>query len=465
MKSWRLTFLLVSGLGISQLGNWIYFVAINLAILDLTGSAAAIAGLFMIRPMALLLTNFWSGSIVDRVDVRKLMMLTDIVRGALMVAIPFASSLWTIYGLVFLISLAGSFFGPSQSVYITKLIPESERARFNSILGMSGSGAFLLGPAISGLMIPHWGTDFSIFFNAVTFFVCAALIGLLPSVGKGNVSVVKGACVEEQASVDHRASVQEQASVNHRASVQEQASVNHRASVQEPTPIKEPVPTSSGILPSERRKNTWKLLAADWREVGLFARTAKPFLLIYALFQSSLLIGMAIDSQEATFIKLHLGLSEADYGILLSTTGIGSLAGTFTAALLAKRVSFRWYMGIGTLFTSLFYFLFYVAGGFWLAAIAFIGLGFSFAYAGTGYATYFQKEVPTGVMGRVASASEALQGALQIVLTLLVGLLADKLGLQAVCLTFAGLSVLFGLLLALRMAGNIRSQRDDAFST
>ncbi|SDS88007.1 Major Facilitator Superfamily protein [Paenibacillaceae bacterium GAS479] len=458
MQSWRLTFLLVSGLGISQLGNWIYFVAINLAILDLTGSAAAIAGLFMIRPMALLLTNFWSGSIVDRADVRKLMILTDVLRGALMVAIPFASSLWTIYGLVFLISLVGSFFGPSQSVYITKLIPGSERAHFNSILGMSGSGAFLLGPAISGLMIPHWGTDFSIFFNAITFFVCAVLIGLLPSVGKGKALTVKGACVEEQASTEERASVEQ------RSSVQEQASCEECVPVKEPTAIEKPAPASRGTPPLKRRKSSWKLLAADWREVGGFARSAKPFLLIYVLFQSCLLIGMAIDSQEATFIKLHLELSEADYGILLSTTGIGSLAGAFTAALLTKRFSFLWYLAIGPLFTSLFYFLFYAADGFWLASVAFIGLGFSFAYAGTGYATYFQKEVPTEVMGRVASAAEALQGALQIVLTLLVGLLADKLDLQAVCLAFAGLSVLFGLLLALRMAGNIRSQHDDAFS-
>lgn len=49
MKEWKSSVLLISGLGFSNLGNWIYFVAINLTILEITGSAAALAGLF-VRP-------------------------------------------------------------------------------------------------------------------------------------------------------------------------------------------------------------------------------------------------------------------------------------------------------------------------------------------------------------------------------------------------------------------------------
>lgn len=96
MKEWESSVLLISGLGFSNLGNWIYFVAINLTILEITGSAAALAGLFVIRPIAMLITNFWSGSIIDRVNIKKLMIIVDVIRGILLLIIPFTTSLWII---------------------------------------------------------------------------------------------------------------------------------------------------------------------------------------------------------------------------------------------------------------------------------------------------------------------------------------------------------------------------------
>ncbi|PLT48152.1 MFS transporter [Paenibacillus sp. FSL W8-1187] len=434
MTSWRQAVLLVSGLGLSYLGNWIYFVAINLTVLDLSGgSAAAVAVLFALRPAALLLTNFWSGSIVDRADPRRLMIASDLVRGALMAAIPFVSTLWGIYALVFLIGLAGSFFGPSQQVYIVKLIPGQERARFNSILGMSSSGAFLLGPAVSGLFIPLWGADFSIFFNAATFFACAGMIARLPSVGEG---AAGAPAAPKEAEADR----------GEPAAGAAERSPHGSNSADEPS-----LPSGSALAaPGKVRLPRLRAWAADWREVGRFARSAKPFLLVYGLFQGAMLLGAAIDSQEATFIREQLTLSPEAYGLLVSMTGIGSLAGASTAALLARRVPFLWYLGGGTFMTCVFYLLFYLSDGFWMPSAAFIGLGFGMAYAGAGYATYFQQQVPAQLMGRVASASDMAQGGLQIALTLLVGLLADRLGLQPVCVAVAALAAGLGLALFLR---------------
>lgn len=123
MGNWKYPILLISGIGISNLGNWIYLIAINISILNLTESAAAVAGLYVIRPIAILLTNTWAGSLIDRVNKRRVMITVDIIRGILIFFIPFMSSLWSIYSVLLLISIAGAFFGPSSSVYITKLVP------------------------------------------------------------------------------------------------------------------------------------------------------------------------------------------------------------------------------------------------------------------------------------------------------------------------------------------------------
>jgi MFS family permease len=386
MNHWKNPLLLIAGIGISFLGNWIYLIALNLSILELTGSAAAVAGLFIIRPIAILITNTWSGSVIDRVNKRKLMIIVDIVRGALILTLPFIPTLWGIYGILLLTNIAGAFFGPSSSVYITKLVPSENRKRFNSFMSMTNSGAFLIGPAIAGLLIMKFGTDLCIIINAITFFICAFFIYLLPNV--------------------------------------DEASQNTR----------------------ERIK--WKTIVDDWKAVNDFAKAAKYFILVYLLFQTATLIGFALDPQEVTFIKQHLGLTDRDYGIMVSITGLGALTGASVAAIVAKRLSLKLFVGGGLLFTSVGYFMFYSSVNFITATIAFVFLGFVMSFANSGYATFFQNNVPVSIMGRFASVTEMVQGVIQITLTILVGLFAEWFTLQAVCLIFAAVGVIIaGILL------------------
>ncbi|MFB9330333.1 MFS transporter [Paenibacillus aurantiacus] len=381
MKEWRKASLLFVGFGFSNLGNWIYFVAINLIVLNLTGSAAALAGLFVIRPLAMLLTNFWSGSVIDRVNVRKLMILVDVARGGLICCMAWASSLWSIYALMLAVNMFGAFFGPSSSVYITKVIPEEDKPRFNAVMGMINSSAFLVGPAVSGVLMIAFDADACILINGLSFFACAGMIYALPD-------------------ADNR----------------EGAAVRERL--------------------------TYRMLIRDFREVTRFAGGATLFVGVYVLFQASMLVAYAIDSQEATFIKLHLNLSEVDYGTIISVTGIGSLAGSALAAAFAKRIPYRWYMGLGLLLGTFFYVTFYASYNYLTAAASFVLLGFCMAFSGAGFATFFQRHVPAEVMGRFSSIADLISGIAQVALTLSVGLLADLLPLQLACLAFAGLSLL-----------------------
>lgn len=387
MNIWKKPILLLSGIGISYLGNWIYLIALNLSILELTGSAAAVAGLYIIRPIAVLLTNTWAGSVIDRVNKRYLMIAIDLIRGVLVFCIPFIGSLWIIYTILLMINIVGSFFGPSSSVYITKLIPRDNRKRFNSIMSMTNSGAFLLGPAIAGILIMHVGTELCIIINAVTFLVCAFFIYLLPNV--------------------------------------DEKSNNPQLYIH------------------------WKMIMKDWIIVKNFVLKARNFIIIYLLFQLALLIGFSLDSQEVTFIKQNIKLSDRDYGIIVSITGIGSLTGAAVAAILAKKLQLKLYLGVGMLLTSVGYVGFYSSYNFLTATLAFIFLGFFMAFANAGYATFFQNNVPIEIMGRFSSIADMFQGVVQIGLTLLLGLFAEWFTLQLVCLIFSIVGTVLAVILLL----------------
>lgn len=92
MKIIRKYWLLLVGLGFSNLGNWIYLVALNLFVWHLTESPAAMAGIFVVGPTARVLTNLVAGSFIDRMNKRRLMIITDILRGLIVF-------LYAIYGL------------------------------------------------------------------------------------------------------------------------------------------------------------------------------------------------------------------------------------------------------------------------------------------------------------------------------------------------------------------------------
>jgi len=378
--------LYIFGIGVSNLGNWIYLVAINLLVLHMTGSPAAVAGLFIIRPLATLLTNSWAGSIIDRANKRRLMILTDVIRGILIAFIPFMSSVWGIYIIMFMINVAGSFFGPTSMTYVTKLIPAEERKRFNAWSSFTTSGAVLLGPALSGLLIAYTDIRVSIIINAVSFFVCAFVIYFLPDVDEGERT-------------------------------------------------------------GWRNVITMKTLLQDWVSVIDFGRVAKYFMLVYVLFQSATLLGFALDSQEATFIKQVLLLGDEDYGLLVSVAGAGYLAGSMAASLSVKRLSLRMFIGAGMLLSSVGYMIFYASSGLMAAVIGFIIFGFFSSYANAGYTTFFQNQVPIDLMGRFTSVTRLLEGVLQILLTLLLGFAADAWSLQMVCLIGAGMAVLLSVIL------------------
>lgn len=375
--------LLIGGLGFSKLGDWIYLVSLNLFIWHLTQSPAAMAGIFIVGPISRVLTSLVAGSFIDRMNKRKLMKTADIIRGFIVFCMPFMESIWLIYTLLFLANIASSFFGPSSTFYITKFVPSEDRQRFNAILGTFNSGSFLLGPALAGLLIMLFNTTVTIWFNSFTFFICAMIIYFLPDVDD----------VEE----------------------------------------------------TSQQRITWQLLKSDYLAVLAFIRQNSLFITIYLLFQSALMIAFALDSQETTFIKQDLALSDSLYGTFVSSAGAGAIIGGMVAASFAKKSSNRSYIAFGLFLTMLFYTVFYASTSSILAFVSLVFLGFFMAFSNSGYETFYQQYVPTDIMGRFGSFSTIFQNILQISFTLLLGLFAELFTLQMTAMIFGIISILFSV--------------------
>src|SRR3954470_4199465 len=79
--------LLYIGQTISQLGDWFNSVAVFALLLDLTGSATAVAWMMIVQFLPVAVVGPLAGVVVDRVDRRRLMIATDLSRGCLVLAL------------------------------------------------------------------------------------------------------------------------------------------------------------------------------------------------------------------------------------------------------------------------------------------------------------------------------------------------------------------------------------------
>ncbi|MDI7743582.1 MFS transporter [Lysinibacillus fusiformis] len=377
--------LLLGGLGFSNLGNWIYLVALNLAVWHLTQSPAAVAGIYLVGPIARIISNFFAGSIIDRNDKKRLMVISDIARGIIVCFMPFASSIWLVYSLIFLANIANSLFGPSSTYIITKLVKDADKQRFNALNSTLSSGAFMIGPALSGTIIALSNTNVAMWINGFTFFVCASAIASLPKV--------------------------------------------------------------DNEIAGKRGSLTFNLIYRDFSQVWAYSRSQSQFLVFLIIYTIALMMAFALDSQEMTFLKAVLRTTDATYGGMVSVAGIGAILGGVCAAALVNKISLQTYIGAGFALTMASYALFYASNVLWLAMISFIALGFFMAFSNTGYATVYQKTIPPSLMGRFGSSLNLFQSIVQIIFTLSLGALAEWYSLQLVTVIYSSLALLLALYL------------------
>ncbi|WP_432352350.1 MFS transporter [Sporosarcina sp. A2] len=386
---WKNPLLLLLGIGVSNLGGWIYLIALNLIVLDMTGSPFSVSVLYILKPVATLCTNFWSGSFIDRLNKKNLMIFLDLIRAFFIFLLPFMDSLILIYLWVFIINIASSIFGPTSMVYMTKLITKTNRQRFNALRNFINSSGFILGPSIAGFLFIIGSPYLAIQLNSLALCISAIIIFLLP-----NLDNLKGETV-----------------------------ISEKVSI--------------------------RVIRNDWREILSFSKSNMHIAWVYVLFCGITVFMTGLDSLEAALATRVLFLSESTYGFLVSVAGIGIIIGSLTNVLFASRLKTSIMIGFGAIFTPFGYLIFAFSQNFIWASVGFFTMTFALSFANIGFLTFYQNHVPVNIMGRFSSFFGVLEALLIIVFTLIVGVFAELYGIRFIYIigsfTFLGLGFLVSL--------------------
>ena len=358
------------GLAGSELGKWLYFIALAVFAYD-QGGAAAVGLVALIRTVPSAVGAPFTSLLGDRYNRARVMLVATLIRVVTMAAAAavafFDASAALVYVLVGVVTLASTAFRPAQAAALPGLARTPEELTAANLASSTiATIASFIGPAAGGLLLAVTSVEFVFLLTAVVFLWGALLVGRVSA----------------------------------------------------------PAPAESAL--SSGREIV--------REAGAgFAAMAgdRDLRLLVSLYGAQALVGGAFNVLLVVTALELLDLGEAGVGWLNAAFGLGGLLGAIVAlALLARRrLASDFMFGIVLWGVPLALLGFWPEPAIALLLLALVGVGETLVeVAGP---TLLQRSVPDRVLARVFGALESLLITMIGVGGILAPLLIELVGIRA----------------------------------
>lgn len=377
------------GQTVSQIGDGLTNLAVLIVVNQLTGSTAALAGITIAIALPQLLFGLVAGVFVDRWDRKRIMIVSDVLRGLLvlgLIVVRDPSLVWIFFILSFLQAAVGTFFDPAKSAVVAQILDRDSLLAGNALSQTTRVVAGVIGTGLAGVLVGVAGGGWLAFsIDSLTFFVSAVFIisMALPR-------------VEPHA----------------------------------PAPI--------------NLQNVTGELFDGLRYV--FSRRALAGVLL--TFAVSMLGLGAVNVLLVPFLTRILNARTEILGLFEAAQVVGMVLGSMLVATLAARLKVQWIVaggvgGIGVV-TGLIGF----ADQWWMILIALFLVGLCLTPVQAAASTLMQQNVPDEKRGRAGSALNTAVTLTSVISMAAAGVFGDALGIRQVFFIAGGITLVAALLAA-----------------
>jgi len=359
--------LLYLGALISLGGDWFLTVALLDLVLTFTGSATLASLMLLCQSLPIFFVTPFAGSLVDKVDRRKLMIGVDLIRAAaclLPLFVRSAALLPFAYGGVVLIALGSACFEPAAQAALPNVVATEDLGRANVLMGATWGTMLAVGAAIGGLVTMRFGRDTSFVVDSFSFLASALLLWRI------------------------------------RARFSERRDSGH-----------EHPPLGQAI-----------------RETARYAR-GHPRVLALLTSKGGYGMGAGVVAMLSVFGKEVFHSGAFGIGVLFAARGIGALTGPFLVRAATDNSDFQYRLiSPAILIFGLGYMGLALSHSLWIGAlavcIAHLGGGAQWLTSTFG----LQKEVPDGIRGRIFAVDYGLVTLTMSISSLAAGVFSDRFG-------------------------------------
>ncbi len=272
-RNFRLFFF---GQGISLIGTWMQSVALGWLVLELTNSAFAVGLNQALRSLGVLLLTLYGGTVVDRVDKRRLIVWTQVLQ--MLEALALALLVWTktvapwqVMALAVLFGMVNAFDIPARQAFLVDLVGKDDLMNAIVLNSSMFNAARIVGPAVAGVLIGASGIAMGLLLNGISYFaVIASLVA-----------------------------------------------------IRLPGHVPRAVPQSAW----EGLRQAWAFIRSDPRVSALVALVA-----VFSVLGFPVLVLMPVVARDVLHVQAR------GYGLLMTSVGLGAMLGALALATVGRRV-------------------------------------------------------------------------------------------------------------------------------
>ena len=173
-KLWNKDFiLLLQASAVSTIGDLMCSVAIGYWVYEHTGSNSLMGIISSISMFVTMLLSPFSGSVVDKLNRKWVLVIGDILQGLLMITMGILGYMdkLNVPGVLisaFLCAIGGVFYSPASSTVLIDIIPHDDMVRGQSLFSGVQSTINMVGTAFSGMMVAFFGVPLIIIINGLS---------------------------------------------------------------------------------------------------------------------------------------------------------------------------------------------------------------------------------------------------------------------------------------------------------
>jgi len=162
---------------VSVFGDFLaIFAVLSYVSFKLHASAAQVTGISVSFMIPFALIGPIAGVFVDRWNVKRTMIASDLIRAGLALGLVFATSLLQVYLILFLLSAVSAFFMPAQTVTIRTIVPREGLLSANALVQQAFQIMRIVSPALAGAMVGWFGASSCYYVDTISFLISASLI-------------------------------------------------------------------------------------------------------------------------------------------------------------------------------------------------------------------------------------------------------------------------------------------------
>ncbi|MGD6895699.1 MFS transporter [Bacillus infantis] len=163
----------------SDFGTFMDTIVLNVLIYAATGSTGWMAAAMAFRTAGGVFSSIFSGILADRFDRRKIMIISDLARGILILSLISFPSPYMIILVSFAIGFSNSSFMVSFNAEIPQIFGENKVLETNALISRLTSASLVAGFLAAGILTDIIGYHITLIIDSATYFLSAAVLMML----------------------------------------------------------------------------------------------------------------------------------------------------------------------------------------------------------------------------------------------------------------------------------------------